>query len=330
MSIMRSSSSIKILSLFFLFILSLFPITADQQKTYSKDLSQPGTPAGSKNENYQPASVFILCFHTFLGISGSNSAMDFSLPETRKIISEFQANGFTFVQFSDIVSGNIKGTKNILISIDDGNHSVYEAYKLVFKPLGIKPLFAIYPAIISRQKYALTWDQLKEFRKDGCEIGVHGYYHLFITDKLYATDKSAFMKEIYTSKQEMEKGLGEPVDLFVYPFGAYSPVTVENLTKAGYTYAFSLVQPSMTLSSPPAKEYTYYLPRFLMTKSKTKAIIAELEGKADKPQAAAAVIPPFKENDPSVRAKSVPAALPNAKPSPTPNPRDLIPQGYLD
>ena len=62
------------------------------------------------------------------------------------------------------MNGRITGTKNVLVTIDDGNRSVYEAFQKVFKPNGIRPLLAIYPNIIDKKKYALTWDQLASWR----------------------------------------------------------------------------------------------------------------------------------------------------------------------
>jgi len=33
------------------------------------------------------------------------------------------------------------------------------------KPMGIKPLLGIYPAIISRMHYAMTWEQVRDLAK---------------------------------------------------------------------------------------------------------------------------------------------------------------------
>ena len=59
------------------------------------------------------------------------------------------------------------GDRNIMISIDDRNQTVYRAYHDVLKPLHIRPLLAIYPNIIGKRKYALTWEQLRELAADG-------------------------------------------------------------------------------------------------------------------------------------------------------------------
>ena len=76
-------------------------------------------------------------------------------------MKRLKAEGFTFVSFDDVVNNRLHGTKNVLVTVDDGNHTMYRAWKEVFRPMGIRPVIGIYPAIINRKEYAMTWDQVR-------------------------------------------------------------------------------------------------------------------------------------------------------------------------
>ncbi len=216
--------------------------------------------------------VKILCYHTFLGKETIQT--DFSISEFRTQITTLRTRGFTFVKWSDVINGQITGTKNILIVIDDGNISTFKAYQYVLKPYAIKPLIAIYPGIIDTRKFALTWAQIKSMQADGCEIASHGYYHMYLTQQYASQHPNEFNDEIYRSKSVLEKKLATSIVAFVYPFGVTSPIAFQELKKAGYQYAFSLRQAPLTL--PVSKIEALDIPRYMITKSQQKEIFKKL------------------------------------------------------
>jgi peptidoglycan/xylan/chitin deacetylase (PgdA/CDA1 family) len=205
--------------------------------------------------------VFVLCYHSFLG--NKRFAGDVSMQELRVQMDYFKDKGFQFVSFSDILKGTVKGSHNILIVIDDGNESVYRAYHDVFKPRHIKPVLAIYPGIIGKKSYALTWEQLKELSQDECDIASHGFYHLHLNQKLYDKDKSAFMKEINGSKEFLEKKLNVKVVAMAYPNGIQSEITKKMLKEAGYKCAFTIKWGPL-LSPLSINKDPYELPRYMI------------------------------------------------------------------
>ena len=208
--------------------------------------------------------VFVLCYHSFLG--NKRFAGDVSLQELRVQMDFFKSKGFHFIMFSDLLNGTVTGTQNILIVIDDGNQSVYQAYHQVFQPRHIKPMLAIYPGIIGKKSYTLTWDQLKELSRDGCEIAAHGYYHLLLNQKLYDKDRKEFIKEIYTSKEILEKRLNVRISDFAYPDGVYSDITEKMLKDAGYAYAFTIKWGPL-LYPLRLNADQYKLPRYMIYKN---------------------------------------------------------------
>ncbi len=205
--------------------------------------------------------VFVLCYHSFLG--NKRFAGDVSTQELSTQIDFFKNKGFHFISFADIINDTITGSRNILIVIDDGNESVYHVYNEIFKPRHIKPILAIYPSIISKKSFALTWEQLKELSQEGCDIAAHGYYHLHLNQKLYDQDRSAFTKEIYLSKEVLEKKLNRNVSIFVYPNGVRSDITKKTLMEAGYICAFT-IQWGTLLSPIKMNKDPYELPRYMI------------------------------------------------------------------
>lgn len=219
-------------------------------------------PSYSKN-------VFILCYHAFLE---KKDPYSFSEDQFREQVRKLKSGGFTFVSFDDIINDRISGDKNILISIDDGNKSVYHAYYSIMKPMGIKPLLGIYPAIISRMHYAMTWEQVRELAKDGCYIASHGYHHMFLSEKYYNQDQASFKKEIYLSKKILEEKLNLKIETMVYPFGVNSDIAIRELKNAHYKYGLTII-PKM---SPVPADDSFQIPRFLMTKPGQKGVIARI------------------------------------------------------
>jgi peptidoglycan/xylan/chitin deacetylase (PgdA/CDA1 family) len=213
-------------------------------------------------QNANNGSVFVLCYHSFLG--KEKIPTDVSIHELKEQFDYLKKNGFQFVTLSQIEKGIIRGQRNILITIDDGNRSIIEANEKVFKPMGIKPLLGIYPNIIGRRDYALNWEELKKLSAEGFDIASHGYYHLLLNEKLYISDKNAFANEIFKSKRMLFEKLGRNVDVFMYPNGVRSGSAKKLLKEAGYKYAFTIVwgQVNLPLNS---NVDPYELHRFMVS-----------------------------------------------------------------
>ncbi len=221
--------------------------------------------------------VYILCYHAFLE---KKDPYSFSPDSFKDQLNKLKNNGFKFVTFEDVLNDKITGNKNILVSIDDGNKSVYHAYYSIMKPLGIKPLLGIYPAIINRMEYAMTWEQVKKLSDEGCYIASHGYHHMFLSTKYYGEDQASFKKEIYLSKKILEEKLNRKIETMVYPFGVNSDIAISELKNAGYKYGMT-IEPKM--ASLPFKD-NFQINRYLMTKPGQKGVIAYITKNAETAQ----------------------------------------------
>jgi peptidoglycan/xylan/chitin deacetylase (PgdA/CDA1 family) len=170
----------------------------------------------------------------------------------------------------------IQGANNVMITIDDGNHSVYPAYEQVFKPRGVKPVLFVYPGVIGRAKFAITREQLKEMADSGYEIGAHGYYHEYLSAKAFAADRQKCLKEIQGPATVLAKESGKPIRIFAYPFGEDCPEADELVKENGYEMAFlagnDLVP--VDFSSPSLNRYA--IPRIIVYHWNKKAILSKL------------------------------------------------------
>ncbi len=182
-------------------------------------------------------SVVILCYHSFT--DNPKNPYDTSLSKMSNQMKFISELGFKFVTWSNIAAGKINGTKNVLITIDDGHRTTKRVMPL-FKLYGIKPVLFIYPAIVDRMKSTLSSSDIAVLQSQGATIGAHGWNHLFINQKLYDSDLVAFKREIYYSKKKLAIMAGHEINIFAYPFGIYSDITIEHMALAGYKYAFTI------------------------------------------------------------------------------------------
>ncbi len=218
---------------------------------------------------YADGKAIALCYHTFLGLN--RDQYDFSPRSFGFQIRSLKKIGYRFISFADLLATNVSGNTNILITLDDGNSSIKSIYKNVLENNGIKPVLFIYPAVINRMHYALNYSDLEEFETQGASIGAHGYYHLFVTDRLYKRDPSLFRQEIYKPMEVLDRNLSNRINIYAYPYGCYSKVTVEYLKKAGYSYAFT-IKPGIIKIPLERNPDSFSLPRYLVTKASWKQL----------------------------------------------------------
>lgn len=227
--------------------------------------------------SFGEAKVFVLAFHTFLG----KETVDLDI-DTKKFKDELQKlknDGFTFVSMEQIIENKITGNKNLLMTIDDGHKTVIKAFDEVLKPMGIKPVLAIYPSIIGNSKSFMTWDEVNRLAKEGAYIAAHGYKHLHVNQKLFDKNKKEFEDEIYKSKQILEEKTGKKIDTFVYPYGIRSDITKEYLKKAGYKRAFTINWGTLLLPLNLNKD-NFELPRYMFTRKEWDNEVKIIKSKA--------------------------------------------------
>jgi peptidoglycan/xylan/chitin deacetylase (PgdA/CDA1 family) len=221
--------------------------------------------------------AFILCWHSFLGKKELDT--DFGLDEVGAQLDRLKALGYHFIDLDDALFGRIEGSLNLVATIDDGHRSIAWAYDKVFSERGIKPALLVYPAVIGNSPYFLKAEALQALVEAGCPVGSHGYYHLFVTAKLYRSDKAAFEKEIFGSKARVEALTGLPSYFYAYPYGAFDQITKDEVARAGFLFALA-VKPGFVYADRRLDD-DYELPRTVVTRAGWETILAFLDRNKD-------------------------------------------------
>lgn len=108
----------------------------------------------------------------------------------------------------------------------------------------------------------LSWDHLKQLKKQGIEIGNHSHAHGHFLDMKEAERIKRFKEDTRQAQEKFQKHLGVRPDLYAYPYGEYTPKMQKALRQMGFKAAAA--QRSGVLHS----ENDYFaIPRFPMGSS---------------------------------------------------------------
>ncbi len=127
----------------------------------------------------------------------------------------------------------LKGSKNIIITFDDGYRDFYTNAFPILKRYRLKSTVYIISRFVGRDNY-MTWDMLKEVQESGLvTIASHTLNHSLLS----ILDRPNLHEEIASSKKELEEKLGISIKDFCYPYGNFSQAAVEEVAAAGYLTA---------------------------------------------------------------------------------------------
>jgi peptidoglycan/xylan/chitin deacetylase (PgdA/CDA1 family) len=167
---------------------------------------------------------------------------------------------------------------SVIITFDDGYIDNYtHAYPvlreqnipatifLVSGYIGLKNKWDGQNQLVDRQ--LLSWSQIQEMLEQGVEFGAHTCTHPLLT----AIPSATAEEEITLSRRQLQKTLGESVDLFAYPYGEFDPSIQSMVQQAGFAAACSVDAGLNTLITPVFSLRrteiwgTDSLPRFLLS-----------------------------------------------------------------
>ena len=142
--------------------------------------------------------------------------------------------------------------KKILITIDDAFSSFYEVAWPYLKEEKIPFILFVSTESVGKNGY-MTWNQIKELEKENTVyIGNHSHSHNYLVD----LKNEDFINDIDTSSSIFKEKLGYNPIFFSYPFGEYSSLIKEYISK---NFKFSFGQHSGVID---INKDRYELPRF--------------------------------------------------------------------
>jgi peptidoglycan/xylan/chitin deacetylase (PgdA/CDA1 family) len=199
---------------------------------------------GLRPEGYQ--LVPILCYHRF----AERCSASFCTPadvfeEQMKYLKE---NGYRVISLSEfqefITYRRSIPLKSLVITLDDGYRSIYEIAYPILKKYEFTATLFIYTNFIGNSKSAMTWDELRQMKADGFEVGSHSLSHCDLTRKRAGESDQAFFdrvkEELVVSKQIIDEKLGQDTTYLAFPYGAYDPAVLALSQEVGYKLGFSV------------------------------------------------------------------------------------------
>lgn len=160
--------------------------------------------------------------------------------------------------------------RSVALTFDDGYESVYHHALPVLRRHGF--VATLFPSVGETEpggrgherlpslegRPMLTWDQIRDLRDHGWEIGAHGCQHRPLPER--AGPEAA--ADIARSRERIARETGEEVRGFSYPFGRYTARVQGAVREAGFAYAVSDLMGRVTPASDPfalERIETFYL-----------------------------------------------------------------------
>ena len=211
--------------------------------------------AGITDEGYQ--TVPILCYHRFAPSCDSPLCMPADIFEQQ--LRYLKDNGYRVIgpeALAEFLDYRKPIPKNaVMISIDDGYRSIYNVAYPILKKYGFTATLFIYIDYVGVSSQAITWEQLRELKREGFTIGSHSVAHSDLSKQKKDEDGEAYLErlktEIFRSKQIIDEKLGQDTLIFSYPFGRRNQMVASLARQAGYKLAVTVDRGSNPFFSDP-------------------------------------------------------------------------------
>jgi len=201
--------------------------------------------AGLYKHGYQ--IVPILCYHRFAEDCTSQlcmpedvfaSQMKYLKDHHYRVISMEML--LEYLQYKKAVP-----KRSVVITIDDGYKSVYTIAYPILKQYEFTASLFIYTDFVAGGS-ALTWQQIREMKDAGFEVGSHSLSHADLAVKKPTENEKDYIlritREIVRSKEILDKKLDQDTTLFAFPFGSTSQQVINICKKTGYKASLTVVR----------------------------------------------------------------------------------------
>lgn len=193
---------------------------------------------GLAPEGYQV--VPILCYHRFAENCKSSNCMPAHVFE--KQMRYLKQNNYRVISLGKLYHflqyRHSLPERSVVITIDDGYRSAYDIAYPILNEFGFKATLFIYTDYVGISEGAITWNQLREMKGRGFEVGAHTITHCDLTKVQEGEDDQAYLerirKELIVSKQIIDKELKQDTAYLAYPYSNYNQRVLLIVEEVGY------------------------------------------------------------------------------------------------
>lgn len=209
--------------------------------------------ASAASKADEEPKIIVLNYHK---IDFYNNPLSVTPTEFEQQMSYFKTYNFHVVSLDQIYdylqNGTQLPTKPVAITFDDGYLDNYTYAFPILQKYGYPATIFAITSLVGKKGY-ITWEQAREMAKNGISIQSHTVNHR----PLSTQSNDNVMTELQTSREIIEKEVGEPVKYVAYPEGYYNNLTEQIVKAAGYRGALTIRQGKADkLSNPYALERT--------------------------------------------------------------------------
>ncbi len=185
----------------------------------------------SKNSEQRQCQPVVLMYH---GIVSRTSA---SPPEREAGAGFYDVTAENFRAQMEYLKTS--GTKNVILTFDDGEMNNFEEALPVLKEFGCMGYFFIIAQRAGRQGY-MGWEELRALHEAGMVIGSHGFSHEILTN----LQDTQIQEELAASKKYLERNLEIAVESLSVPRGFCNDKILQMAYKVGYKSIFISERPA--------------------------------------------------------------------------------------
>lgn len=188
--------------------------------------------------SYPSGGTAVLMYHS-ISESESNS-LCVSAGQFERELRWLREKGYHSVGINDFaraISGSEEAEipeRAVLITFDDGYLDNYTNAAPLLKQYGYTATFFIITELVGSPGY-MSYAQIAELLAEGHSAGSHSAHHHDLT----TLSREGQYAELSESKRQLEEELGIEVIAFCHPSGRYDDTTIDLLSEAGYTLAFT-------------------------------------------------------------------------------------------
>jgi len=190
--------------------------------------------------------VPILAYHRFAEDCRSPLCMPASIFDQQ--MKYLKDNGYRAISMSRLLGflryRHAIPKRSVVITLDDGYRSAYDIAYPILKKYGFTATLLIYTNFVGVSRGSITWDQLREMKANGFEVGSQTISHCDLTKEREEEDDKAYIerirRELLVSKQIIDKKLGQDTIHLAFPYGRYNMRVLDICDHVGYKMAFSV------------------------------------------------------------------------------------------